>query len=544
MAEGGAAQSNGLDFATKVETKEIVEAEIDLPKRSNRKKRTARAQRKRRGMSRRVEANFEREITIADQRDVCRMMQTRQATKRTFTTPNMDTATQRTRSKRHNRRDAGGPRQNYYVLGVDEAEQWLGSSDIGSEQLNDSILCEIMTLKADGGSNDVSHFKATGRDAKTYAREWESLYLAEGVLQRLDAKTGCKQVVIPTALRLKFTEACHAESGHMGRAKTAERLNRRAYFPGWKRSVKTVCDECGLCAERCRGAPPRQGPMQVMEVAAPMERIQLDLVGPNPTTPRRNQWILTMIDSFSRYLISVPLRTKEARHVAAALNRYLFAVWGLCREIYHDQGREFDNRLIKSICQEYGIRDLRTSPFRAQANGRCERVHRTMHDIFSKVVADDQKDWDLVLAGVTAAYNASKHESTGYSPNLLMTGREALTPLDLPLGKGRGTEKKDLTSVDGYQDKLQSKMREVYAAARRRSALKAVERKRRYDAKVKGIEFLEGDQVLIRREVPCPGLNAKWRRLYRGPYVIVSKLGPVNYVVTRNADGRDFKLFC
>jgi hypothetical protein len=234
-------------------------------------------------------------------------------------------------------------------------------------------------------------------------------------------------------------------------------------------------------------------------------------------------------------MIAVPLRTKEAKHVAAALHRHLFAGWGLCRELYHDQGREFHNKLIKTICDDYGIKDLKTSPYRAQSNGRCERVHRTMHDVFSKVLDKKQADWDLLLAGVTAAYNASQHESTGYTPNLLMTGREALTPLDLSLVSRRA---KKLTTVKGYRDELRMKQREVYASARRRSAQKAAERKRRYDATVKPVLFTAGDKVLERWEVPCPGLNVKWRRAYKGPYLVEKQLGPVNYAVMRGSDGR------
>jgi transposase InsO family protein len=421
------------------------------------------------------------------------------------------------------------------VPGVTEANGLLSDSNLRVEQSNDPILQAVMKLKADPSTDDVKLFTVNDDDARRYAKEWKSLFMEDGLLQRSDGRTGTVQVVIPKQLRTQYVKACHAECGHMGLVKTAERLCRRAYFPGWKQTAKEVCNGCGLCAERCRGPPPRRGAMQTMEVDTPMERIQLDLVGPNPSTPRQNQWILTMIDSFSRYLICVPLRTKEARHVAAALHRHLFAIWGLCKEIYHDQGREFDNSLIKCICSEYGIRDLRTSPFRAQSNGRCERVHRTMHDMLSKVVAEDQKDWDLVLSGVTAAYNSSVHESTGYTPNMLMTGREALTPLDLPLPKRQRSYTGSI--IEDYHDKLRERIRANYAEARRRSTLKAAERKRRYDLKVRSIQFSQGDKVLVRREVSKPGLNIKWRRLY-GPYTIVTKLGPVDYIVAKGDGGK------
>jgi len=49
------------------------------------------------------------------------------------------------------------------------------------------------------------------------------------------------------------------------------------------------------------------------------------------------------------------------------------------------------------------------------------------------VVAENQKDWDTKLPFVMAAYRASQHESTGYSPNFLVFGRELRAPLDVVL---------------------------------------------------------------------------------------------------------------
>jgi hypothetical protein len=76
---------------------------------------------------------------------------------------------------------------------------------------------------------------------------------------------------------------------------------------------------------------------------------------------------------------------------------------------------------------------LRTSVYRASANGRVERVHRTMNALLSKIVSENQRDWAERLPMVIAAYNAAHHETTEYSPYYLMFGREYRTPLDLTL---------------------------------------------------------------------------------------------------------------
>ena len=51
--------------------------------------------------------------------------------------------------------------------------------------------------------------------------------------------------------------------------------------------------------------------------------------------------------------------------------------------------------------------------------------------MMGRMVSDHQKKWDVLLPHVMAAYRASEHQSTGYSPNYLMFGREVKAPADL-----------------------------------------------------------------------------------------------------------------
>jgi len=44
--------------------------------------------------------------------------------------------------------------------------------------------------------------------------------------------------------------------------------------------------------------------------------------------------------------------------------------------------------------------------------------------MLGKIVSENQRDWDTHIAYVLAAYNATEHSATGYSPNMLVFGRE------------------------------------------------------------------------------------------------------------------------
>ena len=63
-----------------------------------------------------------------------------------------------------------------------------------------------------------------------------------------------------------------------------------------------------------------------------------------------------------------------------------------------------------------------------------KRLHRTINSVLGKTVAENQRDWDIRLSFVMAAYRASRSESTGYTPNMLTLGREVRMPADIMYG--------------------------------------------------------------------------------------------------------------
>ena len=74
---------------------------------------------------------------------------------------------------------------------------------------------------------------------------------------------------------------------------------------------------------------------------------------------------------------------------------------------------------------------LRTTAYKPSTNSGIERFHRTLNSMIGKMIDRDQKDWDSALPYVMAAYRSSRNESTGYTPNNLMLGREVRTPMDI-----------------------------------------------------------------------------------------------------------------
>ena len=82
-----------------------------------------------------------------------------------------------------------------------------------------------------------------------------------------------------------------------------------------------------------------------------------------------------------------------------------------------------------------------------------------------------------------AAYRASKHVVTGFSPNFLMLGREVRAPIDLVLG--RPVEEADgWDSTNEFVAEVQERYRSAYEIAHESLQVAVKRRKDLYDRRV------------------------------------------------------------
>ena len=68
--------------------------------------------------------------------------------------------------------------------------------------------------------------------------------------------------------------------------------------------------------------------MQMPFVGEPWTRVSVDITGPHPRSSRSNQYILTLVDHFSKWAEAIPLRNHTALTVARALMTHVFSKYG------------------------------------------------------------------------------------------------------------------------------------------------------------------------------------------------------------------------
>jgi len=180
------------------------------------------------------------------------------------------------------------------------------------------------------------------------------------------------------------------------------------------------CDSCQRRKEDRQFTAPLGSP-EVPE--RPFQVASMDITGPYPLTPRRNQYLLTFVDHFSKHAEAFPIPDQSAEVCARVYTREIVARHGTGSVLVTDQGSTFMSSFFSETCKVLGIKRIHTSSFHTQSNGTVERWHGTLHTGLSHLVNHSHTDWDLQVPFFLTGYRATPHTTTGYKP-ILFAARE------------------------------------------------------------------------------------------------------------------------
>ena len=278
----------------------------------------------------------------------------------------------------------------------------------------------------------------------------------------------------PAGSRVRQTafEAHHSltTASHRGVRKTLSALQSRYYWPRLTLAVHRLVARCHFCGSKKTWGRKRRAPFKQYVVGAPMERIAIDIIGSLPETPRRNKFVLVVSDYFSKGTESYPIPNQAATTVAELLVSEFICRFGVPRQLYSDQGTNFESKVFAEVCRLLDIEKTCTTPLHPQSDRQAERFNRTLIEMLLGKIQQDQTDWD---------------------PQLL--GRELEVPLDVI------TERQPDASPlqTDYAQAVQKRLASAHDLARRHLNKAAVRQKRNYDRRLSGRPFVIGDSVWL-----------------------------------------------
>jgi hypothetical protein len=219
-------------------------------------------------------------------------------------------------------------------------------------------------------------------------------------------------------------------SGHLGQAKTLERLQRGHFWPHMSDTVKLYVRTCDACQ---RNKKPNQLPLGLLQPlpipATPWDSISLDFTD-MPRSRQGYDSMMVCVDRLTKMLVAIPTTRTVTGPGAAQLfvDHVLRRGYGLPRSLVSDRDPRFTGHFWRGLQAQLGVRLDLSSPAHPQTDGQTERANRTLKEVLRAFVNTRQDDWDLQLPLAEFAYNDSVHAGTGCTPFFANLGRHPRLP--------------------------------------------------------------------------------------------------------------------
>lgn len=369
--------------------------------------------------------------------------------------------------------------------------------DLKRFQTSDSALREFSKYWDMNRKPDSRERKRLSRTARLLLKQWNKIQQKDGLLYRVvqDTRSGeRRQLLLPESLRDTVLRSLHDQMGHQGIERTWSLLQNRCFWVGMWGDVEKWVKQCHRCTLSKLPHPRVQAPMTNFLASRPLEVLAIDFTMIEPASDGREH-VLVMTDVFTKFTQAVPTRDQKAVTTAKALVREWFQRYGVPERIHSDQGRNFESEVISELCRLYGVKKTRSTPHHPEGNAQCERFNRTLHDLLRSLPPEKKKKWPEHLPELLYAYNVTPHASTGYSPYVLLFGRNPRLPVDAILGE---TEEQEASTVTDWLCVHQERLRDAHRKAGEYLRLKAENRVRGHNEKVMPPSLQVGQYVYVR----------------------------------------------
>ncbi|GBL75852.1 Transposon Tf2-9 polyprotein [Araneus ventricosus] len=390
----------------------------------------------------------------------------------------------------------------------------LSMQNISIEQKQDAILSKIM--------NDLS----VNKQCKQYFLDVNS-----GLLMIKNAHKNKKKIVnrivIPKSLIKVCIETAHAP--HFGVRKTFEFIRHKYQWKGMYLDTKNFCEHCEKCLENKPKAKLTQTQMIPKRNLAPGQCIAIDVVGKLPRSTDNKNFILTIIDHYSRYLEAYPLQNITSRTIINCLNKY-FANFGLPKFLITDNATNFISNEMVEFLDRLNIQHRKSSIYYPMANGLLERAHRTMKESLASM-CESTFQWSEKLLFFKLYYNNSIHSVTKFAPAEIFFGRKQNLPLDSFF---------EPITVEN-ESKYLKNIRNNMCSIRNEFAKNEEQYFKNNAPHIKGRKvpnFNLGDKVFV-KNFSHPHV---FQEKYKGPFEIIKILRNNNYVIKSLKDNKTMKL--
>lgn len=300
--------------------------------------------------------------------------------------------------------------------------------------------------------------------------------------------------------------------GHCGVKRTLSKLKNNYYFKGMAKRVKNYIKNCEKCKINKPGISNRENLVNTETPNSSFDIVQIDTIGPLNTTENGYNYVLSSQCELTKYIILTPMIDKSAYSVARAIYSDIILIYGPPKTIKTDQGTEFLNSLIKTLCDLMRINFRNSTPYHHETVGSIERNHRELNVFLRNYLDLEKNDWDNWLQVYAFAYNTTPSYYHDYSPFELIFGKKPNSIENFLVEKVS-----PVYNVDDYSKIIKYQLEISLKRAKYFIEEEKSKRKNFYDKNIsRPVNVKIGDRVYIKKEN-----RNKFEKFYNGPFEVV-----------------------
>jgi transposase InsO family protein len=308
---------------------------------------------------------------------------------------------------------------------LDEAQDacaLFAASDAYTERI--ARVCMLTSTNSDRYIDEIVEWMETGESSALPSPCIRALSVEQKLL--LAQEDRGKKVPSVAQQHDLLTQA-HAQ-GHFGEKAMYQYIQRQGWWwPKMRDDIIKVIDRCNDC-RKFTITQHGYHPARSITAAQPGDHYQIDLAQFKQAQDGSN-YALVLIDVCSGFIMLRPLKKKTAQAVANELWQ-IFTVIGIPKILQSDNGTEFLNETMRALTTKLGVPHRFISEYNPRADGKVERVVRTVKQTVMKLLKGATVFWPLHLPFVQYAYNNKVQTLTGATPFSLMYARTPNSPID------------------------------------------------------------------------------------------------------------------
>ena len=170
-------------------------------------------------------------------------------------------------------------------------------------------------------------------------------------------------------------------------------------------------------------------------------RISMDTKGPTNPPSHNKSYIQVIIDAFSHFVVTVPIKANNAKTAIKTLLHHWIIKFGPPIYLVTDRGSENVNKEMAQLCTLMGIRHSPRTAYSPWTNGLVEVQNRNLGTHLRMFLHDTPKDWAFQVHMYAYAHNSQPLSEIIISPREIVFHTRPRIPLTSDLNLNRDPSK-------------------------------------------------------------------------------------------------------